>query len=225
MSGLGDKNASMRMREVIARIARATVNEMRPENRIGKVYSYDAATKSARILFAGETISTLLKVHVSDHLIPGQTMQETWATQGYNAPSDIVRIGGSGGQYYIVDYISGSPRPVFSAVSWITDTDWIPVTLLNGWTNYPGWEPAALRRHNGLVFMRGLIQSGTTTDGTQILNLPVGYRPSATGKHVSTAIAGGTGVIKVRESGTIDCGTPVSSTWTSLSITPWVAEK
>lgn len=105
----GDKQSSMRMREVISRIARSTVNEMRPENRIGKVYSYDSISKTAKILFAGETTANLLKVHVSDYLAPKVTMIETFGAQGYNAAGDIVRIGGSGGQYYIVDYISGNP--------------------------------------------------------------------------------------------------------------------
>lgn len=99
------------------------------------------------------------------------------------------------------------------------DTGWITPTLSNGWGQYAGWEPFAYRRINGVVYLRGLISGGTTTDGTLIFNLPVGFRPAAgtTGKHMPVASSNNIGVIKVRENGNVECGTPVNASWLSFA--------
>jgi hypothetical protein len=99
------------------------------------------------------------------------------------------------------------------------DTGWIAPALQSGWGQYAGWEPAGYRRINGIVYLRGLISGGTTTDGTLIFTLPAGFRPQAatTGKHISVASSNALGVIKVRENGRVECGTPVNASWLSFA--------
>jgi hypothetical protein len=59
--------------------------------------------------------------------------------------------------------------------------DWQGVSFLNGWTQHPaaGYEQAGYYKDPyGRVHLRGLISPGTV--GAVALNLPKGYRPSAT---------------------------------------------
>ena len=58
--------------------------------------------------------------------------------------------------------------------------NWIAPTLLNGWVNFgDGWSTAAYYKdYFGIVRLTGRIKWGTTTGGTIIFVLPVGYRPS-----------------------------------------------
>ena len=58
---------------------------------------------------------------------------------------------------------------------------WTAPTLLNSWVNFgSGYANAGYRKDpaTGLVYLRGMISSGTTTNGTVILNLPAGFRPA-----------------------------------------------
>lgn len=58
---------------------------------------------------------------------------------------------------------------------------WINLTLQNGWTEYNAatYSPAQYTKSSdGIVTVRGLIKGGTTTLGTTIATLPVGYRPT-----------------------------------------------
>jgi len=110
---LGDIKVSLRMRDVIASIAASVVEQLRPEERIGKVFSYDALNRTAKILFAGENIDSLVTVHVAQNMKPSEFMITGYATLGYAAPGNLVRIAGKPGNYYITDYINGSPDIFF----------------------------------------------------------------------------------------------------------------
>lgn len=61
-----------------------------------------------------------------------------------------------------------------------TGVKWIAPTLLNSWVNYgaPYNTAAYMRTDDGLVLLRGAIKSGTTTAGTVLFTLPVGFRPA-----------------------------------------------
>ena len=53
---------------------------------------------------------------------------------------------------------------------------WIAPTLLNGWVNYSSqYNPAGYFREAGIVYLRGLVKSGTI--GLSVFTLPAGYRP------------------------------------------------
>lgn len=55
---------------------------------------------------------------------------------------------------------------------------WNALTLQNGWVYYGSGATAAYRK-DGMnnVFVKGLIKSGTASNGTIMFNLPSGYRP------------------------------------------------
>jgi parallel beta-helix repeat protein len=56
--------------------------------------------------------------------------------------------------------------------------DPIAPTLLNSWVNYPGALPSGYYKNQAnVVTAVGGIKDGTTTPGTVLFNLPVGYRP------------------------------------------------
>lgn len=61
---------------------------------------------------------------------------------------------------------------------------WTAPTLLNGWTNFgsDGGGTYTTAGYylgpDGVIHLRGLIQAGTLTAGTQLFVLPVGFRPN-----------------------------------------------
>ena len=55
---------------------------------------------------------------------------------------------------------------------------WSTATLVNSWANFgSGNQDAQYRKIGDIVYVRGMVKNGTTTAGTTIYNLPVGYRP------------------------------------------------
>jgi len=59
---------------------------------------------------------------------------------------------------------------------------WITPTLTGLWSNFgSGWDTAQYTKSaDGVVTVKGLIKSGTTSAGTVVATLPAGYRPLAT---------------------------------------------
>jgi len=58
---------------------------------------------------------------------------------------------------------------------------WTTITLQNSWVVYSAlpYPPLEVTKGNdGIVTLQGMIKSGTTTTGTVIGNLPVGFRPT-----------------------------------------------
>lgn len=106
----GDLDAATRMRGAIKRIVAREVAELRPDIRIGRVYSYDDATQLAYILFPGEDVNSLSPVRYAVDKKPSQGMRENYGQLGLNAPGNVVRVAGKSGSYFIVDYVSGIPR-------------------------------------------------------------------------------------------------------------------
>jgi hypothetical protein len=59
------------------------------------------------------------------------------------------------------------------------DTPWIPMTLLNGWTNYGApFSTLSYRRISGVVYIKGFVATGAA--GTAVATLPAGFRPAQT---------------------------------------------
>jgi hypothetical protein len=60
--------------------------------------------------------------------------------------------------------------------------NWIAPTLLNGWVNYSSVTnlTSYFKDEFNIVHIQGFIKSGTTTAGTVLFYLPVGYRPKTT---------------------------------------------
>jgi hypothetical protein len=107
------------------------------------------------------------------------------------------------------------------------DTGWLPMTLVSGWAAYgTGYEDPTYRRRNGVVYLRGLIRSGTVAPGTPITTLPVGFRPGAVMSHIIVP----TGVptwafINVLGNGIVQCNANVSALWLSLANISFIAEQ
>jgi hypothetical protein len=83
-------------------------------------------------------------------------------------------------------------------------------SFLGGWQNYsPGsgdvnWAPASYGTDSlGRVHTRGLVRSGTATDGTDIVNLPAGSRP-AEYMHVVNVNTNAASLVGIHYSGPIE---------------------
>lgn len=127
---LSDLRSALDARNIFMSIAEEVVNRLRPEEKIGKVYSYDTNSQTAQILLAGETINSLITARFALDKVPFVQMQSLWASQGYSAPGDIVRITGKPGSYYISDFISGYPRS-WGGVEIGTGMMWFGATVPN----------------------------------------------------------------------------------------------
>ena len=73
-------------------------------------------------------------------------------------------------------YVDGA-WGAWKEIATTTKTD---VTLLNGWSNLDGGPTTIMTayKNGNLVFISGILQTGTKTDDTTIGVLPVGFRPS-----------------------------------------------
>lgn len=55
---------------------------------------------------------------------------------------------------------------------------WVTASLENSWVSFDGSStPAYFMDDRGIVYLKGLVKNGTTTDGLAIFTLPEGYRP------------------------------------------------
>lgn len=91
--------------------------------------------------------------------------------------------------------------------------------LLNGWTDYnpTTYEPCGFFKDScGVVHLSGMVAGGTTTAGTGLFTLPVGYRPEKTEIYLCIT-SGGTGSIRIDATGNVILRSGANSTWTSLS--------
>jgi hypothetical protein len=103
---------------------------------------------------------------------PGAHTYKLSAQRTVGSGTATVTLAGDRTGFIVVEDITGTPQPAGDYEAF-----WTPVTgFLNGWANYGGWALAAYRKVNDLVYMRGLVRSGTI--GSNIFILPVGYRPA-----------------------------------------------
>jgi hypothetical protein len=116
--------------------------------------------------------------------------------------------------YYPASYPNGTD----CTISWCT------LGLQNGWVYYGGLStPAYTKAPDGIVTVKGFIKSGTTTSGTVIANLPVGYRPkeiillASTGWNVHSRF-------DIQPNGDI-VARVVDAGWTSLDSITFMAEQ
>lgn len=96
--------------------------------------------------------------------------------------------------------------------------------LQNSWTPYNGFAtPGYIKTSGGVVFLKGLIQNGTLTNGTVVANLPPGYRPSSIVTAPTTARTSsgtnGPAVIQILTNGDVTIwyvNNNATGTWVSL---------
>lgn len=112
----------------------------------------------------------------------------------------------------------------FSRIRNANDTGWQSLTLYNSWVTFGSPYPTPrIRKLGNVVFIEGLIQSGTATAGTKVADIPAGYRPE--GRMIwSVATNVGYGAIAYIESPSFHLQSVVMSAgWTSLNIS-YIAE-
>lgn len=70
--------------------------------------------------------------------------------------------------------------PVANQLNSLVWSAWQPLTLVNSWSNYPGYAVASVRKNVGmdLLQVRGMVTGGA--QATTIATLPAGYRPATT---------------------------------------------
>jgi microcystin-dependent protein len=111
---LADLQSALNMRDLIYSMVEEMVERLRPEEKIGKVYSFSQTSNTAQILFAGETVQSLVVASFSEQNTPRTAMSSTWSLYGYGANGDLVRVAGRPGKYYIVDYVNGGPESYYT---------------------------------------------------------------------------------------------------------------
>lgn len=79
---------------------------------------------------------------------------------------------------------------------------WTSVTFQNSWTDYGApFQTARYCKFNGVVYVEGLIKSGTI--GLAAFTLPVGYRPAATVRFSQISGGAATGAADVTAAGEV----------------------
>lgn len=106
-------------------------------------------------------------------------------------------------------------------------TGWTNMTLVNGWVFYgaPFSTAQYKKGTDNIVSLKGLIRSGTTTAGTTVTTLPVGFRPKerilftsvSADAHIRMDITPG-GAVTVQ-------GGSISATWVSLDGISFIGEQ
>lgn len=93
MAGWEEQSSAMKMRDVMERIATRIVNTLRPEPKLGEVYSFDEALRSCEVLFPGDTQT--VRVQVGQFQAPQSTILN-------DGKGDVVRVAGRSGIYYLL---------------------------------------------------------------------------------------------------------------------------
>lgn len=96
-------------------------------------------------------------------------------------------------------------------------SDWAALPLSNSWVAYGGGFGTPLyKKENGIVYVKGLVKSGTTTVNTTIGTLPEGHRPSEI--MILTAVQGGNTFarIDITPTGLIRVGSVTDNAFVSL---------
>lgn len=114
----------------------------------------------------------------------------------------------------------------FRPIELVDDTGWMPLTLLNGWVGYGGnyGTSPQIRVRNQVVYIIGLIKSGTVTAGTDVAKLPPGIAPPVTILTTPQVSPGTTpGRVDFLSDGTIEGpgSGNLNATWTPLLPPPW----
>lgn len=139
----------------------------------------------------------------------------------YNITGSRVEYRQGSGSFYSMHsiYYGSSPAPT-----------WTAAALGNSWVNYSaagsGFSPATYTKaSDGAVIIRGLIKSGTTTNGTVIFTLPAGSRPKYRLLYITSDAGPVPGRIDVFPTGQVQVWNVPSNGWLSLAGINFIAEQ
>lgn len=135
--------------------------------------AYPGAVELARILVPAGTTATNSGTTIT------QTAPFTAASGGVVAVRNTTeRDAGSWIEGQLVELLDSHVLQQYSGSGWNVvggDTGWVNVTFTNSWANVSGFT-TSYRRLNGVVYIRGRIQSGTAN--SVAFTLPAGFRPA-----------------------------------------------
>lgn len=136
---------------------------------------------------------------------------------GVGADGYFSAKGGSAGSAYFTNFMY---LPTSYSGTWTT------MTLNNGWVAYSASYSTLqyTKTSDGMVTLRGLIRSGTTTAGTLIAVLPAGFRP-AKGILIDSTCAAVFCRLDISNIGAITASTGVSAAYTSFDGITFLAEQ
>jgi hypothetical protein len=124
--------------------------------------------------------------------------------------------------YILVEDISGTGITGHTHTE-LDDTGWITLLLINSWVSYDNsYGPPRYRKKAGIVYLQGLIRSGTLSTVAAVL--PPGFRPSIPKILFIASSNVGTNRIDVDSAGQIILA-PGDTTWTSLSSITFPADQ
>lgn len=118
------------LRAVVEKVMSSVLERERPATRIGRVYSFNRETSTAMVLFPGNTIDGLVPVSFGKNMIPSVAMIDTFATDGYAAAGDVVRVDGRPNDWYVSGFSVGLPVSEHAELTAGTNfgADWLEVT-------------------------------------------------------------------------------------------------
>lgn len=184
------------------------------------------------------TFDSIGRAHLRGHLSPGTTTAgtviATLPTSIQVNPKLIVAIrSGCGGANVIdigstITFRGVCPGSILAPNLFYypdSSSGWTGLSLNNGWVvfNTSNASPAYIKASDGIVTLKGLIKSGTTTNGTTLATLPASFRPAET--HNYACVSNDLPCrISIHSDGTIR-GYAIDATWVSLSGLNFIAEQ
>lgn len=147
-------------------------------------------------------------------ILPGITSGTAFASYDIK-PTDVVT------RSAVVTYISTMAMYYPSSYA-----GWTNLALQNGWVTYSTTfnSPQYTKSSDDIVTVKGLIKSGTATNGTVIANLPAGYRPKE--KLIFSSVANSHHArIDVSSNGNITVDGGGDAVWMSLDQISFIAEQ
>lgn len=103
-ASFGDVHVAAKMRDLIVKIAEDAVTRLRPDLMIGQVYRFNYNDYTADIQLPGHSPDELITVHFSGNMVPSLSVEN-----GDDTP-DVVRLMGTPGSYFVIDFVRGVPK-------------------------------------------------------------------------------------------------------------------
>lgn len=116
--GMQDVRTAADLRRVIEKIVNKTIDRKRPALRTGRVFSFNVGTQIAQVLFPGNTslvpcrfaLDKIPTSSIEDNLDTGTDISNLdFSTLSGTTYGDVVRVAGKPGDWFILDFVSGSP--------------------------------------------------------------------------------------------------------------------
>lgn len=180
------------------------------------------------------------RIHIRGRLSPGTGTNGTVIS---NIPTNLqtsrnlilpVRSG-SGGENAVTLGTTYATRGVSAGTAWLpyhlyipdaNSVTWSDMTMQNSWVEYSSVHaaPQYTKTSDGIVTIRGLVKSGTTSGTVTVSTLPEGYRPSSSQRFSAICNSNVPCQVRVNPAGTVQLHGG-SSSYSSLSGVNFLAEQ